>query len=231
VSLLRHQHPSLMLGRRPLVGVMPAFGALGTFNASAASTSCAPTYPAGVLINDICFLIAGSDNDSAITCPAGWQPVGPGQVAVDADYSAALFWRRLDGTESGAITVTRAASTPASSFFGARTGYYRGCVPNGLPYEGLATTTGTSTTATGPGLVTYGVNRLALQFFAWGNGGASTAPGGWTVTYQVNSTTGNDGSISHERLAAATPRTIAAPARTLTGTEPFVAFGLSLLPA
>lgn len=224
---LRYTRPTLMLGRRPLRGTVPAFQALGTTATGFASTS-APGFPA-VVINDIGLLSVGSDGSGVITCPAGWQPVGNGQVAVDAGFSAAAFWRRMDGTETGTVTVTRSVAA-ANLFFGARITTYRGCVPDGVPFETATATTGTSTTATGPALATSGVNRLAVTLWAWGNAGVSTADAAWTVVYQVNSTAGDDGSLAAERLTATTPQRIAAPSRTLTGSEPYVAFGLALLP-
>jgi hypothetical protein len=228
MSLLRHQHPTLMLGRRPLVGTAPVVGALGTLN-SVTSTTCAPTYPAGIAVGDICFLIAGCDNNSVITCPAGWQEAKA--VVVDATYSAALFWRRCDGTETGAISLVRASSSPANAYFGARIGLYRGCVSTGPPYEGLTAVSGAGTAATGAAVTTYGINRLALQFWAWGGVGVSTADAAWTVVYQTNSGVGDDGSLANERKAAALPGTIAAPTRTLTLADPYVAIGLALVPA
>jgi hypothetical protein len=227
MSLLRHTQPTLMLGRRPLIGAVPTVHTSGTAS-TGTTTSITPSYPASGAVNDICFLLASSDNNSLITCPAGWQTVDI--VAVDANYSAALFWRRLDGSESGTLTLTRATGG-AGLLFAALPFSFRGCVTRGLPYEGLATTSGTSTTATGPIVTTSGINRQAAQFWAWGGIGVSTAPGGWTVCYQVNSSIGNDGSLACERQAAATPRAIAAPSRTLTLSEPYVVFGLALLPA
>jgi hypothetical protein len=229
MSLLRHQHPTLMSGRRPLSGTTPAFGALGAINSTSGAVICVPGFPANLLINDILILIVGGDNNSLITCPAGWQQLGA-QVAVSADYSGAVFWRRADGTETGTVTVTRAAGAGAQ-YFGGRIGYFRGCVPSGFPFESVVQNSGTGTDMLGGQIVISGPNRRLVHCWTYGGAGTGTTPsGGWSNDFSANSTTGDDGSLAQDRFTGTLVRITPAPTRVITASEPWVATGFALLP-
>ncbi len=122
-----------------------SFGALGT--AGVGFTSIAPSFPTGMKVGDMLVLcVANKYPSNGPSTPSGWTLAGQatgGQGVAGSDagnvYST-VFYREVDGTESGSVTVTITSGNTA-----------RGCIvrytKSGAKSWAVATTQGASNTA------------------------------------------------------------------------------------
>jgi hypothetical protein len=156
----------------------PTFVAAGTV--ATGSTSLSIPYYAGLQANDIAIVWAGCGSGPTFGTITDFTAVTP--VTVDNCVSG-LFWKRLNGSESGSVSLSLTGGAQA---VGVMIGI-RGAITTGTPYEGHANTTEDNGDATvaGPNLTTSGVNRLGIRF-GYNDAGqnnasqASTQPSTWT---------------------------------------------------
>src|SRR4051812_24340143 len=96
-----------------------AFGAWGTATiATGSGTAPTPGYPAGITAGQllVCFLVS---KYGAVTTPSGWTLPTNGkftggnpaaQLTDSGDATFTVFYKIADGTETGTLTITIAAS-------------------------------------------------------------------------------------------------------------------------
>lgn len=214
---------------------VPTFVAGGAAGASE-TISFTVDYPAGLVANDIIFLLVGlrdgSGNASISSVSGGWTLVDQITYLTGADETSALYWKRATGLESGTETVTLSEATGAGIGMGAMVAY-RGCVTSGTPFERntLYAMNGSSTTHQGKGLTTAGIDRRAVSFFfSYGVNTTGSNNNGWTEDYEAGSNTGSDGTISVNSIFAATATKLAGCNRTMSSSSPFVCYTLALVP-
>jgi hypothetical protein len=103
------------------------YGAQGT--SSAGTTSCTPTYPAGIsaTTSELFAIVTGRSSvaDTAITGPAGWTSLGQleggtGTYGVDTGTRRVAFFRKdtVTGSESGSVSFTLGAGNSQSTLSG-----------------------------------------------------------------------------------------------------------------
>lgn len=207
----------------------PVYFANGGLTGTSNATTAAIAYPAGVQVGDVAYLLVHSDNNSAITGPGfPWVQVGV-QVNTGTTFGAALFWRRLTGTETGTVSVTR-ATAGTNNWFGGTMTVYRGATPGGVPHEIPAANSGSGTAVTGVALSTTGPNRMAVQLWAFGAAVTSAPGGAYTEDWELTNAAGNDGAQAADSQAVPLPAVIAAPTRTIAA-NPWAVFGLAVVPA
>lgn len=155
-------------------------------NSSVGPQTLDVSYPASPVAGDlalaaVCFVNSGGTTPN-ITTPTGWTLLEH-QVANTAHKY--LYYRQLDGTESG--TVSFVSDTPTGSTNGTFTGvitYWHGpYVAGGAWYEGLARTQGANTSGTAPNVTTTGPNRMVVNVWVGFLGGTATTGPGYTNAY------------------------------------------------
>ncbi|MDP9424034.1 MAG: hypothetical protein M3Q19_14600 [Pseudomonadota bacterium] len=194
-------------------------------------------YPVGIQAGDIAIihaLVVDSLNDNSLNVPNGFTQIEQVPLFSEANTSSAagIFWRRLNGSESGSVSVTTAVSTEATDTLAAGMSVWRGCVAAGNPFEALATARANNTSMTGSAVTTSGANRRVLHFCATYSGASATPASGWTEEYDYYAPfgTGEGGLMlfSKERAAAGTE---SAAVHTLSQSRRWVTFALALIPA
>ena len=233
-----------LLGVRTTFGnpETPYFFANGSASVALTPTGASsPSYPAGVLADDIAFLVVagnyqGATDTATIIAPSGFALVGTQQQFNSGNASpyhnsacGALFWRRCDGSESS--TSINVSSDQAQNTF-SNLVLFRSCVGNGTPYENAAQTAGSTAAATGSAVVaSLGTETVVTFYSAYLQGDAGGAGAGWTTVYNQGVNFSDGGNV----LAASTfpaplAATIAPEARTLTGNAPWFSWTVALLP-
>lgn len=220
------------------VGGTPYFvadgGAVGSANVFAPNT-IAPAYPAGIQSNDI-FLMHihledGLGNASIFSVTGGWTLAD--EVPLSGDMTAAVYWKRATGSESGTETVTFSEdvdAVPARACISA----WRDCVTSGTPFEGATHDfkTASSSNTFGSGVSTTGPNRRVVTFFGLSEADQSgTATNGWSEHYDTGTASGNDAHESCYSIEAANAGHVQPCLLTLAGAATrMVTFSLALLP-
>jgi hypothetical protein len=215
---------------------MPYFFNVGVRadNASAAA-GFNVVYPTGLKANDIAIIHAVSIDNLAdshtINTPTDFTSIGQGNLRSFAYRKHALFYKRLTGSESGNVAMSRTGTLSVNDDFTAVMAIFRGCIASGTPYEALASNTGNGTTLDCAGLTTLGADRLVLHFCG-DTGDNATAAAGWLKVYDLNSTSGvNDAGLktfSKEQAAAAA---VAAASHSIDASADWHTFSLALKPA
>ena len=217
----------------------PFFVADGGATGSTAWTSGAVSYPAGLQANDIAFIHINfpdglsSPGGQTISTPSGWDLVdSQSPVAVGGHTTIAyVFWRRLDGSESGSVTLT-ASENSNTGCVRAVMSIFRGCVTTGTPYEDADKLTFNNTsTPLAPSVTTTAANRLVCAFFGVNDDPTFTTPSTWDKEYEYASLSGNDGNIALFTKVVASASTEAGCQPTLsTSNDGGVIFALGLIP-
>lgn len=160
-------------------------------------------YPAGVATNVIA-IFHGTTNNAASTphtfnTPAGFTAVVD-QMYKD-QFRQGLFWRRLDGSESGNVTLSNTVGDANWSFVGSLS-LWAGCTTSGTPYEGLSeVANGESTDYQTGAVTTLGANRKILGFAA-GDANLTGTPGaGWTRIFGLGTNQGTSTNAFAECVA------------------------------
>lgn len=210
----------------------PQFVAAGTAAGNFGTTNPVNVpYPAGLAANDIAFIEATSRENFTtahnIDTPAGWNLVGEAGTNGSASNRHALFWKRLVGTESGTVQITRTPTYGTADQFGGIMSIWRGCVASGTPYEGLATNAGSGATITSAAVTTTGINRLVVDFLGALNGGGKTPPG--TRTEDYDASFGGQSGACAAHIEQATAATVAA-VNYSQASAAWQVFSLALLP-
>ena len=186
----RHRHAGAVDHRRrpPRRRLRPRSGRPGPRPRRSRATVNVP-YPSGVAANDILVLFVLTKDTVDISTPSGFTEGG---VRDQSSLRAEWFWKRATGSESGALTVTKASG--ANLFFG-RMYRFTGVTTSGNPYEAAAVTGGTTSTLTPADVTTAGrqpPRRRALGDRGRSPRSASYAGGTATVPEDVAEATDPD---------------------------------------
>lgn len=84
------------------IGPTPSF--VGSAATGGNLATLTPAWPAGLQSGDVALLVWSVQNTSSPTAPAGWTQIGSSTTA--GSLTSLLFWRLLDGTESGTVSLT-----------------------------------------------------------------------------------------------------------------------------
>lgn len=107
----------------------PAFYQNGTLSSGTASPR-APSYPSTTTAGQVALCFVTAANNGAIGFPADWAMVGQ-QNSNGTGLTAAVAWKRLDGSEGGkSISVTVGSGTSV-----ARIVVFNAALDVGTPYE------------------------------------------------------------------------------------------------
>ncbi len=217
------------------VGAIPYLVGLATGNGGLNNVATA-NYPTGFDIeaDDIALLsILGTNTAGGtpvITRPSGWSTVANPAGGGLANEAMAVFWRRLDGTESGSFTVSMSAGT--LNGMSVQMSIWRGCVQNGDPFESaLGDAASASSTMEGTPIVTLGPNRLGVNLYMLNDAIASDPDTGWTEAFD-GAIDGPDYSSQHACSVVQMPLAGTTPAetRTITATRNWSSLSLALVP-
>jgi hypothetical protein len=217
------------------VGAIPYFAGLGSAVAGFGGTFNVP-YPTGFDLqpDDIAFITVYATTDAdgvpTINRPSGWTNVA-NPVATTAAASMAVFWRRLDGTETGTVTQTITSSGFLHGF-SAQMSIWRGCVANGDPYESALGNSGVSAAMSNESIVTLGPNRLAVNLYCHDDAFATDPDTGWVEVFDDGLTAP---SFGHQHCASVAQIPIGGATlgetRTFGASRSWASLSLALVPA
>jgi hypothetical protein len=194
-------------------------------------------WPVGIQANDIAIihaLIVDSSNANALTVPSGFTLIDnvPLHSDVSTTSGTGIFWRRLDGSETGSVSITTVSGVQSTDTLAAGMSIWRGCKTTGDPYEGAAMARSISPSLTGSAVTTLGFSRRVLNFGATYTTASATPASGWTEQYDYLAEAGTgEGSLSmfsKERVGAGTE---SAAVHALDASRRWVTFSLALIPA
>jgi hypothetical protein len=134
---LQFQHPVAPYG-------MPTFGFAGnTVGISLNASSLDVPYPDTVANNDLALIqvaVAATSGGLTINAPSGWTEVShQNGIGSQTNWRHAVFWKRLDGTETGSVAVPL-SSNPAT-WVSAVMSTWQGALTSGTPIENVSATT------------------------------------------------------------------------------------------
>jgi hypothetical protein len=116
----------------------PAWRSQNTYTGAAATSLSITTFPTGYQADDILLLVVRSDETYTINTPSGWTLID--QIANSGGTtgsSAAVFWKRTDGSESSfSVTISGGSGANIEATLHA----ISGCATSGNPIDALATT-------------------------------------------------------------------------------------------
>lgn len=215
-------------------GPTPEFVAVGAYDGNSSISAVTPGYPAGLAADDILLLhvhlIDGLGNASISSVSGGWTLVDS-EPHTAPDDTAALYWKRATGSESGTETVT-VSETVNSGVLQAVISAWRGCVASGTPYEAETHTSQTSTTShIGSGITTLGPNRRVVTFFGCSQTNTTgTNTNGWTEDYEFGTAAGVDACSNCNSIEKTSAGAVAGCSRTMLASVNNISFTLALLP-
>jgi hypothetical protein len=191
----------------------PVFVAKGTVDFDSAAANLTPTFPVGVLADDIAICVFSSDDTTNPTFPGGW--TAEAQQTTTA-WSSRMAWLRCTGSESGtSITVTHApAVVKAAQIY-----VFRHCITSGTPYEDYSGNTGISTSATSNATTISGTGRLVTRIFAISDDPANSIPTGYKSPAADTTLLGGDMGLYLDFKPSGLATTEAATVRTTTSAE------------
>lgn len=229
-------HPVIGAAAANPVGTGPTstYVAAGAYSPDTTVAVASPGYPAGILANDILILHVHLDDglgNASITGVTGsWTLLD--SVPYINDDTAAVYWKRANGFESGTETVTVSESVN-SGVIQAMIYSYRGCIATGTPYEAAANNAQTPTTShVGSGITTLGPNRRVVTLFGCTQANTTGAnTNGWTEDSENSTAFGNDACINANSIEKAGAGAVAACTRTQGIACRNVSFTFALIPA
>jgi hypothetical protein len=154
-------------------------------------------WPVGLQADDVAILAVRVMNavggSPVISTPAGWTQIAQQNMSTTS-FAEALFWKRLDGSETGNQSV----STSVNSASGLD-GYclaicvYRGCVNTGTPVElgGMSWNTGNLSSAVSPLREIAGADRTIINYYALRTNSGLTITAGDGFTRRVHQADGS----------------------------------------
>lgn len=211
-----------------------AIGALADNNST--TQDVLVPYPSGLQANDIAFIEFGSESAVGtahnIETPTGWTQIDQRQLNDIAYFRHAVFWKRLDGTESGTVSIGVDIAHPGTHSLCGKMSVVRGAIASGTPYETPAFNTGTNVNMAGAAVTTGGPNRLVLHFCMSDNTFTSTPGGSFVEEYDVSTTSGNEDHALHlYSLAQPSAATVGPTTHTLTTSTRWQTFAFAVKPA
>lgn len=194
------------------------------------------SYPAGLASGYIAIAHLGirTSTDTDAGWPGDWTEVSDVPTVTGLNHSWA--WRRLDGTETGSISV----SGPPGGGVGwaGRMYVFQDCIASGTPYEALNTDSSNSaTTYSTAAITTLDADRLAINLLVISDDDKSLAGvTGSNVTWaptvsQFASPAGADQTLFCQQATVASATTVTAGSESYSGAESWHSFTFALIPA
>lgn len=216
-----------------LVGVASAPGAIG----GGGSQTVNIPYPAGLKAGDIAvvhvMLVEFSNPVSYGTLPTGYveyvhQPIGNSSGA----YNYYMFWKRLDGTESGNWSLSMSGSGSTTVRLGMMS-VWGGCIGTGDPFDNQVYARSTSTNCVSSALTTASNNEIVVNLIAQEDNRTFTPPSGYTEAYDYNTSavSGQDCSITMNYKTVVSAGSVAASTTVSTGSNRYGVISFGLKPA
>ncbi len=168
----------------------------GSNGAGVGSGNFSVAYIAGIAANDIAVIHVCQRDNVVSTLPSGWTKVF--EQNNGTGLRGYWAWRRLDGTESGSVTITRAGGNTGI----ASMSVYRGVRATGDPGDqATARNNASSATITADSITTGAAGCMVLFMASKGQEGttatyAATDPSTFTERHDNNTTSGNDGGVT-----------------------------------
>ena len=148
----------------PSVAPAPVIEAVGAYAAAGSTQTAQIPYPAGVVADDIIIAFFETRWEGHLVTPEGWahapsSPKWNGSSTSSLEVTAAAFWKRAVGGETGTVVFSTVANHKSGRMI-----RVSGCVTAGDPFEACANSASTAeeTTASVTGGTTTGPNRLVL---------------------------------------------------------------------
>lgn len=162
---------------------IPAYRASGTFTAGTGSIT--PPYPAGMAANDVCLLVAESENQAITLTTANgfvevptWSPQFAGTAATNPASRLAVFWKRTVGGDAAPVLADSGDHTTGVIHC------FSGVITSGNPWNtGAGGNDGGVNSTTGhiPGSTTTVDNTLVVLIESTSNNAtATTNCSAWT---------------------------------------------------
>ena len=210
----------------PPPGSPPAFGSAGAA-ATALGTSIEVPYPSGIAENDVLVLLVLTRDANDVDPPAGFTAGDARQQ--NYTLRAEWFWKRATGSETGTLTVTKAAGT---ALLMGRMYRYVGVATSGTPYEAAAQIGFGSSALVNPvDITTLGSNRRAVVLVAEGNDHPlMDLSHGPEETAEETTALGTDGALGINGVAVASPQLFDFGTFSLAAATGHIEFSLALLP-
>ncbi len=212
----------------PPPGSPPAFGSAGAA-ATALGTSIEVPYPSGIAENDVLVLLVLTRDANDVNPPAGFAAGDARQQ--NYTLRAEWFWKRATGSETGTLTVTKAAGT---ALLMGRMYRYVGVATSGTPYEAAAQSgLGNSAVVNPADITTLGSNRRAVVLVAEGNDhplGDFSHGAVPEETAEETTALGTDGALGINGVAVALPQLFDFGTFSLAAATGHIEFSLALLP-
>jgi hypothetical protein len=213
---------------------LAAHGAL----ADNGSTNTAPLvpYPIGIANGDIAILNVSSTDAAGtvhvIDTPSGWTQIDQVTTGGHSYWRHAVFWKRLDGTETGTVALSRTPSHGGTDCFAGVMSAIRGCIASGTPYEGLQHNGGSSVNMAGAAVTTLGPDRQVLHFCTCVGAALSAPASDWDEIYDLLTTSGsNNGGLKCYGREAPSAGSVATATHTLASSLSWQVMALALIPA
>lgn len=179
---------------------------------------------------------AGSFAYPTLSGPAGFTLADTVNLHALNYSTAALYWRRCDGTEGGSGVFYSASSGSGTAIALCTLTVYKDCIATGVPFEALAHASGYAPTITGSDITTTGDRETILTLFGVEDFDNTSSPSpGWTELLHVGTTTANNGTVIIDEYPQDTPATVLGETRivgggVLGGGMGFISFTLALIP-
>jgi len=171
-------------GDLTLLNAQPVYEGHGGIGESQDSDTVNVPYPTTINENDILILQTLSTVDDDFDTPSGWNFAN--SVNQGANSTAAWYWKRAVGTESGNVACTRLETT--GGFFGIIS-RWSNCKTSGTPFEGATSANGSSSTVSSSSITpTVNYNRIVCLICAEAATAVGTLAGGnYAEDFEVNS--------------------------------------------
>lgn len=189
------------------LSVAPSLVSTHTFVSNAGGSGAVNlAYPTGVAA-DLIAIIHVTLHDSTIVntinTPSGFTQLV--NNSTNGDPTAAVFWKRLTGSESGTVSITAGTAHSGTDCLHAEMTLWADCLASGSPFEAVATTDASSCSMTGASVTITGPNRQILHFGSCLFDRSVTPAAGYTQIYDHPDTSGADaGSCLLAKRRAAT---------------------------
>lgn len=200
--------------------------------------SCDVNYPGGIAVEDIAILQVQfqdfNGSVGSIATPSGWTEVAQDILGASNEKRQAVFWKRLTGSESGAVTVSPSGAgfcDSSSDTKAVTMSIWRGCIASGTPYEGAGTNKGQNASPVGIGITTTGADRTIVGCYsADDDTGVLSAGSGFTLEYTHSSIVAIDHTMGLTSREVPSAASISAEAASLATSERWGAICFALLP-
>ena len=200
------------------------FGGMYAVNGA---TSVDVPYPRHISEDDLLFAVCIGEDTGAWNTATGWTIVD--QYTDGSAYSAALYYKRATGSESGSQTF----SGTDSCLRGGKIYHFDSCADTGTPYEDATEAYGTGSPVTISSITTTDDNELGVCFMAIEDNVTVTANAGtveWDEAAEGCDAEGTDLGTAIYKYKIASATTTTARSCLLWGNDNWASWTLALLP-